>query len=246
MMQSYWEERLRNNLNLRGTGHRAFGLAYNGWIYRAQSDCMDAIAARASIEFSGRTALDVGSGTGYFVEYFARKGVAHVTGLDITQASVDYLTQTYPDYAFQAADIAAATFTLSKQFDIVSIISVLYHVVDDAGFAHAVANLCAHVKPGGYLFLSDTFQQPLLPTARHARFRPLDRYRELLGAGGMEIVEVLPIYYFLNQTFVPILGPRLIDLFHLGKPFYRLDTWLRKRQVQNGAGMKLLLARKAS
>ncbi|MCB0064499.1 MAG: class I SAM-dependent methyltransferase [Caldilineaceae bacterium] len=244
MMQSYWEDRLRNNLNLRGTGHRAFGLAYNNWLYRAQSDCMDVIAARADVTFNGCTVLDVGSGTGYFVEYFMQQGAAHITGLDITQASVAYLRQAYPEHTFQVADIAEPNVNLAQQFDIVSIISVLYHIVDDAGFAQAVANLCDQVKPGGYLFLSDTFQQPFLPTARHARFRTLEEYRELLTEGGMAIVEVLPIYYFLNQTFVPLLGPRLIDLFQLGKPLYQLDTWLRKRQVQNGAGMKLLLARK--
>lgn len=245
-MQSYWEERLRNNLNLRGTGHRAFGLAYNGWLYRAQSDCMDAVSARAGVEIAGRKVLDVGSGTGYFVEYFKRKGAAHVTGLDITQSSVDYLAQTYPEDDFRVADVAATDFVLGRQFEIVSIISVLYHVVDDAGFAQAVKNLCDHVAPGGYLFLSDTFQQPLLPTARHARFRSLDQYRALLNAGEMEIVEVLPIYYLLNQTFVPVVAPRLIDLFGLGKPMYHLDTWLRGRGMGNGAGMKLLLARKRS
>ncbi len=246
MMQSYWEERLRSNLNLRGTGHRAFGLDYNRWLYQAQSDCLDAVAQRAGVNFSGKQVLDVGSGTGYFVEYFTRKGAAHVAGLDITAVSVQYLADTYPDYEFHVADIADPNFDLQRQFDLVSIISVLYHVVDDAGFEAAVANLCRHVAPGGYLFLSDTFQRPLLPTARHARFRAREQYERLLAQGGLRIVEVVPIYYFLNQTFVPLLGPRVIDGLRLGRPLYQLDRWLRKRGTDNGAGMKLLLAQKDS
>lgn len=242
--RAYWESRLAANISLRGTGHRAFSLEYNDRLYAAQRDCVTQLLDGHGVDLAGGSALDVGSGNGFFVQCWLDQGATTVTGLDITVASVAYLQQQFPQEGFAVADVAAAHLPLNRRYDHVSCVSVLYHVVDDAKFQQALGNLCAAVLPGGTLLVSDTFVPSLLPTARHARFRTLEEYRTVLDQAEMEILEVLPVYYLLNRTFVPVIGPALLNGLRLADPFYQLDRRWRAQGRSNGDGMKFLLARK--
>ncbi len=242
--QRYWEERLTLNLNLRGTGHRAFGMDYNKWLYQAQTDCLDLLIAQHNIDVAGQRVLDVGSGSGFFVDYFAQRGAGTIYGVDITEVSVAHLRETYPQHTFLTCDIADTQPSIDHDFQLISVMSVLYHILDDTRFATAVTNLAHWLMPGGYLFISDTFAPSLLLTARHARFRTLHEYEQILLEHEIEIVDLIPVYYLLNRTFIPLLGPKLMDLLALGKWFYQFDQRMRNNGKNNRDGMKLLLARK--
>jgi SAM-dependent methyltransferase len=241
--QAYWEARLASNPTLQGTGHRAFSLDYNQWLYRAQYDCLDGVLRRNNVPLQSKRVLDVGSGTGFYVDYFLQQG-ASVVGLDIAPASVAYLEQHYPAGNFYVSDISASEQPMTGSFDLAALISVLYHIVDDARFEQALRNVAQCLNPGGYLVLTDTLQRGLIPTAGHTRFRLLADYQRVLQSHGVQILHVAPIYFFLNRSFIPMLGPRLISALGLGKAFYQWDQSLRARSWSNGAGMKLVLAKK--
>jgi len=243
--RDYWEQRLVRHTNLRGTGHRAFSLAYNKILYQAQRDCVEMMIDRHKIEISGQRVLDVGSGTGFYVAFFREKGASQVVGLDYTEASVEYLRTTYPDGEFHVCDIGGERLPVSGPFGVISAISVLYHLVDDAQYDRAIANLCLSMADGGAMLISDTFCTRSL-TAAHARFRPLDRYERLLRAYGVEVVDLLPLYYLLNRTFMPILAPRVLGLKWVSWALYETDKRWRAEGRDNGGSMKLMLACKTS
>src|SRR3990172_1207342 len=92
----YWEDRLAKNINLRGTGHRAFNLRYNEYLYKTQEDAMDILLDESKVDPKNKKILDIGSGNGFYIKYFLDKGAANVWGLDITEASVNYLRTKYP------------------------------------------------------------------------------------------------------------------------------------------------------
>jgi SAM-dependent methyltransferase len=242
---NYWDQRLVANLNLRGTGHRAFDLEYNRWMYQAQRDCFESLIERHDVTIAGQRVLDIGSGTGFFVQAYQQHHAAELFGVDISQTSIEYLRKTFPTGHFAVCDISAADFPFDGPFDVVSAISVLYHIIDDGRFESALSNICRLLTEGGFLFLSDTFRDPLLPTARHARMRPLAYYQTILEQHGVKTLEILPLYYLLNRSFVPFVAPRIISFFRLGRVFYRLDSHLRQLGTRNLSGMKLLLAQKA-
>lgn len=241
---SFWEERLASRLDLRGTGHRAFSLSYNRWLYQAQLDSFDGLIRRYAVDIAGKRVLDIGSGTGFYVDYFLREGAGSVYGIDITETSVRYLQQTYSTGHFLPCDIASKSLPIRGPFDIISAISVLYHVVDDARFDQALRNICQLLEPNGYLLLSDTFARSLLPTATHARHRLLTTYTSVFAQYDVQVVDVIPMYYFLNRTFVPVIGPRILSALSLGRRLYQLDTRLRNAGLSNLDGMKLMLARR--
>ncbi len=240
----YWESRLASNISLRGTGHRAFSVAYNDWLYAAQRDCVALLFETGGVDLQDRRALDVGSGNGYFVRNWLDRGARAVVGLDITVSSIHHLQRMFPAQCFAVGDVAAPHLPVQGRFDLVSCISVLYHVVDEVMFVRALGNLCRHVSHGGHLLVSDTFVRSLWPTARHARFRTLDEYRTVLTNHGMDVIDVVPVYYLLNRTYIPLLGPAVLNRFNLAETLYGVDARWRTAGRSNSDGMKFLLARR--
>jgi SAM-dependent methyltransferase len=239
----YWETRLQAKANLRGTGHRAFSEEYNRVLYAAQAECLDGMFAYAGIAIAGSNVLDVGSGVGFFINYYRQRGADAVIGTDLTFASAQYLRQNAPGADILQCDVTAPALPLGQSFAIVNCVSVLYHVLDDARFAQALTNLCRAVGPQGCLILNDGFKRA--PTARHARFRALETYAAILAQHQMTVAAVVPAYFTLNRTFVPLLGPWLIDRLHLSGRLKTFDQRLRAAGVTAGASMHFLLATRA-
>ncbi len=242
--KGYWEDRLTREPNLRGTGHRAFGLGYNEILYQAQRDCLELVLAKHRVGIVGKRVLDVGSGTGFYIRFFKEADAGQVVGIDITRASVEYLQRIFPDCSFHICDIGSKRIPVAGPFDVISVISVLYHLVDDARFEQAIAHLAHLLSPDGYLLITDTFAHPLLPSASHAQFRTLETYRELLLQHGLHIVDVLPVYYLLNRPLIPLIGPFLLRSKQLQRWLYHTDKRWREEGRDNGRAMKLMLARK--
>jgi SAM-dependent methyltransferase len=237
----FWNARLTREPTLRGTGHRSFSLAYNDLLYAAQAEALADLLARWQVEVRGKSVLDVGSGVGFYVSFFQSAGAATLVGLDIAAASVDYLREHFPACQFRVADIGSADVPLDRQYDIVSIVSVLYHLVDDRRFERALTNLAQLTAPGGYLILNDCFARtPVTP--RHVRFRNHDRYAAILQQHGLDILETAPIYYLMNRTFIPKLGPWLLGQPRIARALFNYDRQQRQAGRPNGSGMKLMLA----
>jgi|WetSurSiteA1Bulk_404760.scaffolds.fasta_scaffold16034_2 SAM-dependent methyltransferase len=239
----YWEKRLSKNPNLRGTGHRAFSQEYNQWIYHSQRDCLSYLIQKYNIRFEGKNILDIGSGYGYYIEYFLEKSPLSISGLDITEASINFLKQKFPNLSFYKLDISEPIPVFDKKFDFISAISVMIHIVDDDKFVTAVNNLCNLLSGDGYLLLSDSYRKSFLPHVKHVKMRDKSSYESLFAGFDIEIVEILPVHYFIDKFTLPTL-PGVLEFFKLYRWFYRIDNKLRQIGVNNGSGMKILLARR--
>jgi SAM-dependent methyltransferase len=244
--KKFWEERLEKGINLTTTGHRAFSLEYNQWLYQAQVDCLDDLIQENKLQVAGASLLDIGCGGGFFIDYFVQKGVPEVTGIDITRQSIEYLRGVYPSFSFFESDIASSELPIKGPFKIITAISVMFHIVEDQKFQKAIENIAAFLEPGGVLILCDAFHRPWHPVPGHVQMRSLADYTDSLNSNNLEIVDLKTAYFFLNRVFVPWLGPKIINTFHLGHSLYRLDSHLRRMKKQSGAGIKFLLARKKS
>lgn len=193
--REFWDRRLSEQFDLRGTGETALPLAYNEACYALRRGVLDRALAAAGMDPRGRRVLDVGCGTGYFTAYYLDRG-ATLTGLDIAPTSVERLARRHPEATFQLADVSEAP--LEGPFDIINAFDVLYHITDDARWERAVRNLARAVAPGGLLLLTDTFAD-LAGLEDHNRARSLTRYRALLEAEGLEILGLHPTHVLLNR-----------------------------------------------
>jgi SAM-dependent methyltransferase len=195
--REYWQRRLGERFNLRGVGHIAFSESYNEWLYKRKAACLE--QALAGVDLRNETVLDVGCGTGFFVRWYGERG-ASVDGVDITDVSVSRLREEFPQHRFEVGDIGSPEFPIRRRFDIVNIWDVLYHVVDDRRFETALRNLAASVAPGGRLILTDQLGGPGdTQEAAHVKRRCLARYQSLLPPQGLQLQQLLPLYFRLNQ-----------------------------------------------
>ena len=193
--REFWDRRLSEQFDLRGTGETGLSLAYNQACYALRREVLERVLRENAVELRGRDVLDVGCGTGFFTAWYLAHG-AHVTGLDIAPTSVERLRARHPEARFVLADVGEQA--PEGRFDVVNAFDVLYHITDDERWERAVRNLARAVKPGGLLLLTDTFSDPRRLEA-HNRMRPLTRYRAVLEAEGLEPGSLHPTHVLLNR-----------------------------------------------
>jgi SAM-dependent methyltransferase len=98
--------------------------------------------------------LDIGSGTGHWVDFFrAVYLVASSTAVEVVPHMAEHLRGKYagsPVSVVEAnvAEPEFAALDLGGDFDLISAIGVMFHIVDDARWARAVHQLAARLKPG--------------------------------------------------------------------------------------------------
>ena len=193
--REFWDRRLSEQFDLRGTGETGLSLAYNRACYSLRQRVLTHALGEAGIDPRGRAVLDVGCGTGFFTAYYLARG-ARVTGLDIAPTSIERLSARHPEARFVLADLSEAP--VEGRFDVVNAFDVLYHITDEARWERAVRNLARAVAPGGALLVTDTFAPPG-PEADHNRMRPLARYRSLLETEGLVVGPLHPTHVLLNR-----------------------------------------------
>jgi SAM-dependent methyltransferase len=144
--------------------------------------------------------LDVGSGTGFYVDRWKRLG-ARVTGLDLTEVAVHELSRCFPGNRFVRADIGGPLDNVplrAASFDAVSAFDVLFHIVDDAAYGRAFQNIAALLKPGGWFLWSDNFLRNATERIAHQASRPLAESVRLVESAGLTVVSRVPMFVLMN------------------------------------------------
>jgi len=199
--QDYWERRLRGHFSLEGVGYLRLGQRFNEWMYRVRGEVFDRVVAELGAGGEGQSVMDVGPGTGFYVDRWQNRG-AKVTGVDLAPVVVSTLAARFPDARFLQADIGLPlTEPLASElgrFDVVSAFDVLFHIVDDTCYARALGNIASLLKPGGLFIWSDNFIHR--PTARvtHQVSRSLDEITAALDRAGFTIERRVPMFMLMN------------------------------------------------
>lgn len=234
--RGFWEQRLREQFDLRGTGEIGMSVAYNRACYALRLRVLERALRDAGMDPSGRRVLDVGCGTGFFTEYYLRRG-AQVTGIDIAPASIARMRERFPGASFVEADVSQTT--LLGTYDLVNSFDVFFHIVDDARWEAALRNVCGALAAGGMLVYTDVFVAGN-GLAEHNRTRPLERHRAVLEANRMEVVSLRPTHVLLNR---PLGVFRFLNRWP--GLLYAADRALLNAGVGPGpAGNQLLVARR--
>ncbi|HET9326950.1 MAG TPA: class I SAM-dependent methyltransferase [Candidatus Eisenbacteria bacterium] len=238
--QEFWERRLSEQFDLRGTGQPGLSEAYNRACYDLRRAVLEQALRDEGFDPRGKRVLDVGCGTGFFTAFYLSRG-ANLTGIDIAPTSIERLRQRHPEARFLLADVGETP--IEGGFDLVNAFDVLYHITDDARFEHAVRTLAGAVGDGGLLLLTDTFPPDDAPAraAEHNRMRPLSRYRSLLEPAGFQVRAIRPTHVLLNRELGAFRflnrAPALL---------YAMDRALLSMGLgQDPAVSKLLVARRA-
>jgi SAM-dependent methyltransferase len=209
--RKYWEARLGKHYSLAGVGYLGLGRRFNEWMYRVRADVFDRVVPglRPEVGWRGTDVLDIGAGTGFYVDRWQRLG-ARVTGLDLTEVAVEELRRNFPAASFVRADIGLPLTDLPlapASFEAASAFDVLFHIVDDEQYARAFRNIAALIRPGGWFIWSDNFLRHPTERATHQVSRTLDESTRCVEAAGFEVVTRMPMFVLMNfpaDTTTPV------------------------------------------
>ena len=105
--------------------------------------------------------LDIGSGAGHWIDFFLDVFDApHVTGLELADNCASLLEERYRDdgrVTILRHDVTRPLPSECGTFQIVNGIGVMFHIVEDAAWERALANLSRVLDPGGYAVFGGAF-----------------------------------------------------------------------------------------
>ena len=198
--REYWEKRLLDKWGLDGVGHISYGRPYNEWAYRIRKKVFLRQVCALPLDFQQVSVLDIGSGTGFWLQVWRSLGVRTLTGLDLTEVAVRKLRDKYPDVQVIQQDISDPKALLGQigQFDVISAIDVLYHITSDRDLCQAISNIAALLKPGGYFIFSENLVHYKAPREQHFVSRTLDDVTQVLSLQGLRIQRRVPVFVCMN------------------------------------------------
>lgn len=198
--KAYWEARLAANPGIRGVGFSALGEAYNRWLYRVRRRVFLREARTLPIDWAHASVLDVGSGTGFYIQLWEELGVGSVAGADLTALAVSRLRQQFPGRDFFELDIGTTSAVQGLgPFEIVSAFDVLFHIVDDEKYWAAISNIYSLLRPGGWFLFSDQVLDTSCKRMEHVVSRSRADLHEALSAAGFVDVRRRPVFILMNH-----------------------------------------------
>jgi SAM-dependent methyltransferase len=260
--ERYWQDRLSADDTLQGVGFSTLGQRYNRWIFRVRRAVFMERVPQLGIDFATVHVLEVGPGTGFYIDLWRQLGVRTITGVDLAPVVAERLSARYPQHTFFAADIGAAGAPLETgAYDVVTAFDVLYHIVDEEIFEQALANVARALRPGGTFMLTDHFlhsEQSNSRSADHYFNRTLARYEEALARHGFEIVQRRPMFVLMNAPpdsrsrlrrawWLAVAGTASLAEplgFAVGAALYPLERQLVRHRAET-ASSELMVCRRA-
>ncbi|HKJ36087.1 MAG TPA: class I SAM-dependent methyltransferase [Solirubrobacterales bacterium] len=259
---TYWERRLRASDGLEGVGVTALGPGFNRWAYRARGSRFRAAAAPLLAAGPTGPVADIGSGSGFYLDQWQRLGAEPIIAADLTDVAVERLRDRFPGVEVARMDLSDAGALREAglepaRFALVSAMDLLFHILDDEGYATAFENLAALLAPGGHLIFTEDMIRGSKPRRREIKVaRPARRVARTWRRAGLERVSVEPLFALMN--FPSAGGPRWRRWWSFLQRLLEPRPWLGGvvgallypverllvRRVRPGPSTKLIVLRK--
>ena len=151
----YWQKRLTASYSLGSVGWSSLGEEFNEWSYAVRRRVFTRVAARRWPGAPTRTCWTSGREPGFYLDLWQRLGVAHHRQRS-DRSRRGAPGARFPGATIERVDIGEAEVPFPQRaYDVISIVDVLFHIVDDARYRRALSNLAGLLKPGGTLILSE-------------------------------------------------------------------------------------------
>jgi SAM-dependent methyltransferase len=200
---AYWPERLAEDDSLDSVGWRGLGRSYNRWLYRRRTAVFRHVARHYRFAQHPPAVLELGPGSGFYVDLWKKLGVRELTGIDVAPPAIARLRRRFPQYQFLSGDIGRPMALPPHAFDVVTAFDVLFHITEEAAFEQALATIARALRPDGLALITDLFpwsQEIRLP---HQVSRTAGRYHEALAAHGLRLERRWPVFVLMHPWSEP-------------------------------------------
>jgi SAM-dependent methyltransferase len=183
-----------------GVGYGVLGEPFNRWMYRLRRRLFLRTMRPRLDELPSRSVLDIGSGTGFYVDRWRELRIDSITGADLTEVAVRRLRARYPAHEFHRVDIGAPDPPLPRAaYGAVSAMDMLFHIVDDDRYRRAFANIFSLLSPGGLFVFSENFVHGETIRVPEQASRPIAEIESVLRETGFEILRRRPMFFLMNE-----------------------------------------------
>jgi 2-polyprenyl-3-methyl-5-hydroxy-6-metoxy-1,4-benzoquinol methylase len=184
--------------NFLAVGDTSLGYGFNHWMYAERRIIFKRETGFLKTGLNKKHILDIGAGTGFYIDIWEEAGAKDISGCDITEFAIKFLTSKYPSHNFYRLDIGEETNVFQKeQFDIISAMDVLFHITDDDRFFQALKNINSFLKKGGYFIMSDNFPEKEQRHWKHT-IRSKALIMNLVERAGYKVEKLVPLTVLLN------------------------------------------------
>lgn len=197
--QNYWENRLKDSFDLHGVGYIGLGIQYNKFLYKVRKFAFRKLMKKLNIKLNDKKVLDIGSGTGFYIERWKEMNVASVQGSDITEVVIKKLQAKFPNETFVKLDIGEKNNLPLQKFDIISAFDVLFHIVDDTRLEQAIQNIHQLLRSDGYFIISDNFIHGKTIRLEHQVSRSCEYMNSVVENSGFKHILTVPMFIFMNN-----------------------------------------------
>lgn len=257
--RAHWDRRHSTMPPMLAIGDASLGSPFNAWMYRVRRGVFLASVAPALHGMNQFAALDIGSGTGFYVDCWSKLGAAEVIASDLAPTAVRRLRRQSAASRVLELDITSPRASLpARIFDAVSAMDILFHITDDAAYARAIRNLASLCAPGGIVVVSENFRPDRTHrlSENHTDRSEMEIFA-LLRKAGLDVLARHRMFMLMNEpqnsrsrchrswwaTLSCTLArtPQLGAL--LGPVLYPLERWLVKLPAP-GPSVDLLICRR--
>ncbi|MCO6499921.1 MAG: methyltransferase domain-containing protein [Vicingus serpentipes] len=197
--REYWESRLQESFNLHGVGDIGLGINYNNALYDVRKFAFRRIMKKLNVDFTDKRVMDIGSGTGFYIERWNELKVRYIKGTDITSVVVQNLAKKFPNVFFEQLDIGRKIEDTQSEYDFISAFDVLFHIVDDERFKQAIINIHGLLNEEGYFVISDNFIHGETKRMEHQVSRSYEDMTSIIEGVGFKHVKTAPMFIFMND-----------------------------------------------
>lgn len=189
------------------------------WWFHARKEIVFALLEKFCPPLENLLVLDVGTGTGSFLEECKKRGITAV-GHDASEIAVEMAAQS-SGLRVEHKKIPEDYGATKEEYDVVLLLDVLEHVENDKEGLEAALRV---LKPGGILFCTVPAYKSLWSTydvfCHHFRRYEKKELLTLIQSLGLE-KNVKKISYFCALLFPLIAGARLLERIFMSRKTYR-------------------------
>ncbi len=112
------------------------------------------------IDLEGKSLIDLGSGSGHWIQFYHSVGVKYITGIDVSKTSIDFLRKKYSNESTLVFHHGKALECLRKidtTVDFVNAIGVMFHIVDDTEWRETIQMISERLNKGGIFIVGGHF-----------------------------------------------------------------------------------------
>jgi glycosyltransferase involved in cell wall biosynthesis len=170
-MRAFWLHRFKTVHGIGAVANLSFSKEQNE---RDYARCQAFMARQLREDCGGKapeSLLDLGYGQGHYAHVAHEIGVRRYVGLDFAAPPLSMPG----DYHFLEQDICEKGFDLGEKFEVVLLLDVAFHVIDDLAFEHLLANISRHAR--GVVYITGLFRDQRI--AMHVLHRRLECFHPL-------------------------------------------------------------------